>query len=108
MINKLLLIISLIYTLNLNAQESFMTTLQHKTSNILGNAKNTVDNIDTKKIETSIENTYDKTKSYILNIKENNTTKKLKSKTINSYNKLKIFTKDSIEYSKNKLECLTK
>ena len=108
MINKLLLIITLIYTLNLNAEESFFDSLKHKTSNILGSAKDTVDEIDTQKIETNIKNTYDKTKLYILRINDNNSTKQLKEKTINGYNKLKIFTKESIEYSKNKLECLSK
>jgi hypothetical protein len=109
MSKKLLLSLLFIFTLNLNAQESFLDSLKHNTSNILGEAKKTVDNIDTKKIESTVKDTYNKTTSFISSkLNENNTTKQLKEKTISSYNQLKIFTKDSIEYSKKKLDCLSK
>jgi len=109
MSKKLVVSLLFIFTLNLNAQESFLDSLKHNTSNILGEAKKTVDNIDTKKIESTVKDTYNKTTSFISSkLNEDNTTKQLKEKTISSYNQLKIFTKDSIEYSKKKLDCLSK
>jgi len=109
MFNKIILSISLLFTLNLNADESFLNSIKHKTSHMLESAKESVDNIDTNKIESTVKNSYTETSNFISSkINENNTTKKLKETTISSYNKLRIFTKQSIEYSKQKLECLSK
>ena len=108
MYKKLLLASSLTLCLNLNANESFLDTIKHKTSSILGNAKQSVDDINTTKIQSTVTSTYDKTSKYITKLKDSNTSKKLQEKTINSYEKLKVFTKQSIDYSKTKLESLSK
>ena len=87
--NKKLLTFIFVYSFSISLYGSIFTDIKEGSKDAFYETKN------------AVKHTFKK-------IKDNNTTKTIKKETVNSFRVIKIYTKDGIEYSKNKIKSLAK